>query len=90
MVSKALLMKDNYKGAFWYPWDCFGTHESFRTRRLDELYEYIEKLGVQEAWIQYIIHDIEDVIQIEGPEFLMKHLDVPSKKKLIDYIKRHY
>jgi len=30
------------------------------------------------------------LIMIEGVEFLMKNLSVPSKKKLIDYIKRHY
>jgi len=83
-------MDDDHKFSLIYPWDSFGSHQSFRTRRLNELYEYIETIGLEKAWIQYIIHDIEDVIQIDGPEFLMKHLDVNSKKKLIDYIKRHY
>ena len=83
-------MKDDLKFGTYYPWDSFGSHTSYRTRRLNDLYEYIEKIGLEKAWILYIIHDIEDVIQIDGPEFLMKHLDVNSKKKLIDYIKRHY
>ena len=83
-------MKDDLKFGTYYPWDAFGSHQSFRTRRLNELYEHIETIGLEKAWIQYIIHDIEDVIKIDGPEFLMKHLDVPSKKKLIDFIKRHY
>lgn len=81
---------ENKKGTHWYPWDLHGTHQSWRTRRIDEFYKYIETIGLEKAWIQYIIHDIEDVIQVEGPELLMKSLDISSKKKLIDYIKRHY
>lgn len=61
-----------------------------RNDRLDDLYEQIEKKGLHLAWMEYIVHDIEDVIDIEGVDFLMKHLPVASKKKLIDFIKRHY
>ena len=61
-----------------------------RSDRLNDLYEHIEKMGLHNAWVQYVIKDIEDVINIEGPEYIMKHLSVSSKKKLIDFIKRHY
>lgn len=81
---------ENKKENHWYPWDTFGSNQTWRTRRLNEFYGYVEKIGLEKAWILYIIHDIEDVIQVEGPEYLMKHLDVSSKKKLIDFIKRHY
>ena len=61
-----------------------------RSARLDDLYEHIEKMGLNNAWVQYIIKDIEDVIVIDGPEYLMKNLSVTAKEKLLKYIKRHY
>ena len=61
-----------------------------RSDRLKDLYEHIESMGLDNAWIQYIIKDIEDVIMIDGTEYLMKNLSVSAKEKLLKYIKRHY
>lgn len=70
--------------------DDYFRNDNPRSARLNDLYEHIEKMGLDKAWMQYVSKDIEDLIMIEGVEFLMKNLSVPSKKKLIDYIKRHY
>lgn len=70
--------------------DDYFRNDNPRSERLNELYEHIEKMGLHKAWMQYISKDIEDLILIEGAEFLMKNLSVTAKKKLIDYIKRHY
>ena len=70
--------------------DDYFRNNNPRSDRLNDLYEHIEKMGLDKAWMQYVSKDIEDLIMIEGVEFLMKNLSVPSKKKLIDYIKRHY
>lgn len=70
--------------------DDYFRNDNPRSDRLNDLYEHIEKMGLDVAWMQYVSKDIEDLIMIEGVEFLMKHLSVTSKKKLIQYIKRHY
>jgi hypothetical protein len=61
-----------------------------RNDRLNDLYEHIERKGLNIAWAEYISKDIEDLIMIEGPEFLLKHMSVSAKDKLIKYMKKRY
>ena len=70
--------------------DDYFRNDCPRSARLNELYEHIEKLGLHEAWMQYIAKDVEDLIEIEGAEFLMKHLSVSARRKIINYIKKRY
>jgi len=61
-----------------------------RSDRLDDLYKHIESKGLNIAWAEYVSKDIEDLIMIEGPEFLLKHMSVSAKDKLIKYMKKRY
>ena len=61
-----------------------------RSERLKDLYEHIERKGLNVAWAEYVSKDIEDLIMIEGPEFLLKHMSVSAKDKLIKYMKKRY
>ena len=61
-----------------------------RSNRLDDLYKHIESKGLDKAWMEYISKDIEDLIMVEGPEFLLKHMSVSAKEKLVKYMKKRY
>lgn len=61
-----------------------------RSDRLKDLYEHIERKGLDQAWMEYVSKDVEDLIMVEGPEFLLKHLSISARDKLIKYMKKRY
>ena len=65
-------------------------HTDPRNRNMTELFKQIEIKGVSQAWTDYVIQDLNELIIDCGAEYVMQNLDVKAKQLLTDYIKNNY
>jgi hypothetical protein len=83
-------MKDKKINLFMPGIDDYFRNTCPRSDRLKTLYAEIESKGLDVAWAEYIAKDMEDLILLDGPKFMMKHISKKARIKLINYIKTRY
>lgn len=62
-------------------------HTDPRNRNMTELFKQMQTKGVSQAWTDYVIEDLNELIIDNGAEYVLQNLDVKAKQLLIDYIK---
>jgi hypothetical protein len=62
-------------------------HTDPRNRDMTELFKQIQIKGVSQAWTDYVIEDLNELIIDNGAEYVLQNLDPKAKQLLIDYIK---
>jgi hypothetical protein len=62
-------------------------HTDPRNRDMTELFKQMQTKGVYQAWTDYVIEDLNELIIDNGAEYVLQNLDPKAKQLLIDYIK---
>jgi hypothetical protein len=62
-------------------------HTDPRNRNMTELFKQMQTKGVSQAWTDYVIEDLNELIIDNGAEYVLQNLDPKAKQLLIDYIK---
>lgn len=64
-------------------------HTDPRNRDMTELFKQIQTKGVSQAWTDYVIEDLNELIIDNGAEYVLKNLNQKARQLLTDYIKDH-
>ena len=62
-------------------------HTDPRNRDMTELFKQMQTKGLTQAWTDYVIEDLNELIIDNGAEYVLQNLDPKAKQLLIDYIK---
>ena len=62
-------------------------HTDPRNRDMTELFKQMQTKGLSQAWTDYVIEDLNELIIDNGAEYVLQNLDPKAKQLLIDYIK---
>jgi hypothetical protein len=62
-------------------------HTDPRNRDMTELFKQMQTKGVTQAWTDYVIEDLDELIIDNGAEYVLQNLNPKAKQLLIDYIK---
>jgi hypothetical protein len=65
-------------------------HNDPRNRDLSELYKQIETKGASQAWTEYIIEDLNELILDCGAEYVLQNLNQKARQLLTDYIQGNH
>jgi len=64
-------------------------HTDPRNRDMTELFKQIQTKGVSQAWTDYVIEDLNELIIDNGAEYVLQNLNQKARELLTDYIKDH-
>ena len=62
-------------------------HTDPRNRDMTELFKQMQTKGAYQAWTDYLIEDLNELIIDNGAEYVLQNLNPKAKQLLIDYIK---
>jgi hypothetical protein len=62
-------------------------HTDPRNRDMTELFKQMQTKGAYQAWTDYVIEDLNELIIDCGAKYVMQNLNAKAKQLLIDYIK---
>ena len=65
-------------------------HTDPRNRDMTELFKQIQTKGVSQAWTDYVIEDLNELIIDCGAEYVLQNLSPKAKELLTDYIKDNH
>ena len=65
-------------------------HTDPRNRDMTELFKQIQTKGVSQAWTDYVIEDLNELIIDNGAEYVLQNLSPKAKELLTDYIKDNH
>lgn len=62
-------------------------HTDPRNRDMTELFKQMQTKGVSQAWTDYVIEDLNELIIDCGAEYVMQNLSEQAAELLMNYIK---
>lgn len=65
-------------------------HTDPRNRDMTELFKQIQTKGVSQAWTDYVIEDLNELIIDCGAEYVLQNLNPKARQLLVDYIQDNY
>jgi hypothetical protein len=65
-------------------------HTDPRNRDMTELFKQMQTKGVSQAWTDYVIEDLNELIIDNGAEYVLQNLNQKARQLLTNYIKDNH
>lgn len=65
-------------------------HTDPRNRDMTELFKQMQTKGVSQAWTDYVIEDLNELIIDNGAEYVLQNLNPTARQLLTNYIQGNH